>query len=305
MLKLPLTSYLYTFIRLLAILLLGWVTVVSSWAQVSTNACVRGADVHIVILGSPTAAGTGPSNRDSTWVNRYRTHLQQLNPNNRVTNLARGGTTTYHIMPDSFVAPSGHPSTDSIRNVSQALRLQPDAIIIIMPSNDARLGFIPPEQLQNFRLIVQVANDQGVPVWVCTTQPRFFADSIRIATQVTVRDSIFQIFGPRTLDFWSGFADSSNYIRPIYDSGDGVHMNDAAHSILMQRVQQADLLGHLTDTLPTTDWVALELYTAPTSICGTATLGVYAVVGNAGQASLVTPNVHIAVRTGGNTVRRQ
>ncbi|MFT5667674.1 MAG: lysophospholipase L1-like esterase, partial [Vicingaceae bacterium] len=66
------------------------------------NGCAQNSPIHVVVLGSSTAAGTGPSSSDSAWVNRYRRHLQALNPQNVVTNLGVGGTTTYNIMPDWF-----------------------------------------------------------------------------------------------------------------------------------------------------------------------------------------------------------
>ena len=75
--------------------------------QDEQNPCLSNQDFHLVILGSSTAAGTGPSSPDSTWVNRYRNFLQGINPDNLVTNLAIGGTTTYHIMPNWFSPPSG------------------------------------------------------------------------------------------------------------------------------------------------------------------------------------------------------
>ncbi|MBN1481412.1 hypothetical protein EH223_03505 [candidate division KSB1 bacterium] len=39
---------------------------------------------RIVILGSSTAAGTGPSRSDSAWVNRYRRYVKNINSTARV-----------------------------------------------------------------------------------------------------------------------------------------------------------------------------------------------------------------------------
>ncbi|MEL6675264.1 MAG: GDSL-type esterase/lipase family protein [Bacteroidota bacterium] len=237
-------------------------------AQVVIHPCGQAQAQHIVVLGSSTAAGTGPSSPDSTWVNRYRAYLQQVNPQNQVTNLAVGGTTTYHIMPDWFSPPAGRPSPTPTKNVSEAISLGADAIIVNMPSNDAANNFGVGEQLFNFQTIVAVADSVGIPVWVCTTQPRNGFSTSQKAIQTAVRDSVFAIFGMKALDFWKGFADNSNQLLTAYDSGDGVHMNDAAHKILFERVQQAALPNELADTLAVTDHYISQLLLDPFPVCG-------------------------------------
>lgn len=235
-------------------------------ASDGNNPCLAGYDFHVVILGSSTAAGSGPSHPDSTWVNRYRKFLQRINPNNTVTNLAQGGTTTYHIMPDWFNAPAGRPVRNTARNVSEAIRLQADAIIVNMPSNDAANGFSLNEQMFNFSTIVSSADSAGIPVWICTTQPRNFSAAQR-QLQMDVRDSILSLFGNMAIDFWSGFADSIGGLDTAYDSGDGVHMNDRAHRILFQRVETRNILSQLVDTLNKPDHFVISLAFADES-CG-------------------------------------
>lgn len=270
----------------------------SSWAVAqfpTINACGQDQAIHVVILGSSTAAGSGPSSRDSTWVNRYRAYLQGINAQNQVTNLARGGTTTYQIMPSWFVAPAGRPATDTTRNVTQAISLQPDAIIINMPSNDVATGVTLPEQLNNYRVMVASADSAQIPVWVCTTQPRNFSSVARRALQVAARDSIFAEYGVKAIDFWSGFATPTDSIQPIYDSGDGVHLNDAAHAILFSRVAQKALPNVLADTALVEDLVALELSALPYNLCGDTITTVEVVVGNLGQPSLLTSFLELSL----------
>ncbi len=232
----------------------------------TNNPCLPGYTYHIVILGSSTAAGAGPSHPDSTWVNRYRKFIQSINPQNHVTNLAQGGTTTYQIMPDWYTAPTGRPARNTTRNISEAIRLQADAVIVNMPSNDAANGFTLSEQMTNFHTIVNTADSAGIPVWVCTTQPRNFSANQR-QLQMDVRDSILSQFGSRAVDFWSGFADSLGNLDTAYDSGDGVHMNDHAHRVLFQRVQAKNILSHLTDTLIKSDHFIISLQ-QQASVCG-------------------------------------
>lgn len=211
------------------------------WALAQpANACLSQAPQHIVVLGSSTAAGVGPSTPDSAWVNRFRRRLQSWHPDYQVSNLARGGYTTYHLMPAGFQPPPNRPQPDSLRNISAALALVPDAILINLPSNDAAQGVSVDQQLTNFRAMVQVADSQGVPVWICTPQPRLFGPP-QLAMQLALRDSILVAFGSRAIDFWTGLADSLALPLPIYDAGDGVHLNDAGHALLFHRVLSAQV----------------------------------------------------------------
>ena len=191
----------------------------------------------IVVLGSSTAEGiAGTSSIDSSWVGRYRNYLAD-DTRYRLVNLARGGFTTYNILPTGTDIPAGVNQTiDTDRNVTAALGYDPFAIIINMPSNDAASGYPAEDQLENFATTVMAATDEGVKVYVATTQPRNFADTSLVAVQTEVRDSIYRRYGDRAIDFWTGIADSIGFIADSLNSGDGVHLNDAGQRILYQRV---------------------------------------------------------------------
>ncbi|MGI9175948.1 MAG: SGNH/GDSL hydrolase family protein, partial [Rhodothermales bacterium] len=155
-------------------------------AQQATEA--DSGSVRIVVLGSSTAAGTGPSDPDSAWVNRYRRHLQAMGPQYDVVNLAVGGYTTYQLLPTDSAPTDGRPAPDSAHNITQALSLDPDAILINLPSNDAANGFSVEDQLANYALMLERAEAQNVPIWIATTQPRNLDEAGR-AMQVAMRDS--------------------------------------------------------------------------------------------------------------------
>ena len=215
------------------LLLLLFFGCLHGFAQTDTSACL------IVVLGSSTAEGAGPSASDSAWVNRYRTALGQKNTRFAVINLAKGGYTTYHILPTGTRVPAGiDVSVDTARNLTKALSLKPDVLIVNMPSNDAANHFSAAQQLTNFSKIAEIAEKAGVKVWICTTQPRNFSDPVQVRIQREVADSIFAIYGDRAIDFWNGLADTSGHIRKEYDSGDGIHLNNAGHRILFERVQE-------------------------------------------------------------------
>ena len=80
--------------QLALLFLLSFSIILRIEAQPTISPCAQATSIHLVVLGSSTASGSGPSTPDSAWVNRYRNYLQDINPLNQVTNLAIGGTTT-------------------------------------------------------------------------------------------------------------------------------------------------------------------------------------------------------------------
>src|SRR5690606_27291379 len=125
--------------------------------------------------------------------------------------------------------------------------LAPDGIIINYPSNDAANNFTLQEQKDNFLRVKAKADSAGIPVWITTTQPRNFGTTQK-QLQTDMRDWINTTFGQYALDFWTTIAQANGDIDPLYNSGDNVHLNDAGHAILFQRVKDAGIHIQLCDT---------------------------------------------------------
>lgn len=206
-------------------------------------------ECHIVVLGSSTAAGTGPSVIDSAWVWRYDDHLFQRDTRFKITNLAKGGFTTYNILPDATPIPMDVAQTiDAQRNITRALSLNPQAILINLPSNDAAFGYSVEDQLLNYDVILEDVMEKEIPFWICTTQPRNGFNEEQKAIQRDMRDSTFIRFDDFAIDFWSGFEDENDEINPLFDTGDGTHLNDMGHRILVQRVLDKGIPQFLIDS---------------------------------------------------------
>jgi lysophospholipase L1-like esterase len=190
-----------------------------------------------VVLGSSTAAGTGPADKDSAWVVRYTNALKAVNKNFKVVNLAIGGYTTYQILPSDYEIPSEiKEAIDTNSNITKALSYKPYAIIINMPSNDAAKNYPIEAQLDNFDIVCQLAAKNGIRVWIATSQPRNFSNSGQIKIQAALKDTLLQIYGEHVIDFWTVIADDYGLINEKLNCGDGIHLNDAGHKILFDRV---------------------------------------------------------------------
>jgi lysophospholipase L1-like esterase len=198
-------------------------------------------DAHgvIVVLGSSTAAGTGPKDPKNAWVERYRAYLLKEFKNFELINLAVGGYTTWNEQPDGFVPPEGRPAPDKQHNITFGLSKNPDAILINLPGNDTDKNTTLKEQTDNLARMTDLADQAGVLVWVATTQPRNFAEEAKRMLLMQVRDAINTKYGAHALDFWTPFAEADGKIKAMYDSGDGIHLNDDAHGLLAQEVIDA------------------------------------------------------------------
>lgn len=190
---------------------------------------------RIVVLGSSTAEGMGATPNHG-WVALYTQYLKGINTNYQVYNLAVGGYTTYHINPSGYVPPADRPFPDTAHNITKALSLQPNAIIINLPTNDVGRGYTLTEQQANYQRVVAAAIAQGVKVWVSTTQPRNDYTAQMVANLKAMRDWTFSYFGDKSIDFWTGMNQPNDSIKWAYSYGDGIHFNDSGHYVLYTRV---------------------------------------------------------------------
>lgn len=220
--------------------------------------CVGGmAQKRVVVVGSSTAEGAGASCADSTWAGRVGAWMARQGRGDVLINLAKGGYTTCRVMPTGtppYQAREHTLSVDTARNITKALSLNPDIVIINLPTNDTSHGIDVKTQMKHFGKMVKACRRAGVEVFVTTAQPHNFGEAYRPpydamhtpdASKQHFRDwftdlsaKVKRRYGRHAIDFFTGIAteDGFAFIRPEYNSGDGVHLNDAAHRIFADRV---------------------------------------------------------------------
>lgn len=198
--------------------------------------------LRIVVIGSSTAAGSGAHPRDSAWVPRYRRYVQRNFPPAQVINLAHGGYNTYQLQPDWYEPPPNRKRPDSARNITMALRKRPHAIIMNMPTNDVASNIALEEKIANFERIAALCDSANVLLWVTSTQPRNMSPMRQQGLKL-FREWTAVRFGDFAIDFWDGIASVEGDILPLFDSGDGVHVNNAGHGVLLSRVIEKDIPG--------------------------------------------------------------
>jgi lysophospholipase L1-like esterase len=187
------------------------------WAPAQTK-------YRIVVLGSSTAAGTGATIPDSSWVGRTKTFYKGLNLLDTLYNLAVGG---------SF-------SDDGVSKIATALSYNPDIVLVGYPSNDIVAGLGIPHLTGNLRTIYNAVTAAGKKCYVTTTQPR--TDLNNQHTLLVARDSILMEFPDHSFNFYDPLVTpGTDTPNPTYVV-DGVHPNNAGHRLLFNVAQAANII---------------------------------------------------------------
>jgi len=202
---------------------------------ININAQTCTTPFHIVILGSSTAAGYGATPKKS-WARLFEDSLKKINPNYIVDNLAVPGSNTYAAQPNDYVPPAGRPLPIKGHNITKAIKLGADAVIVNYPSNDAVLNYTPDEQQANYKRISDEAAKHNILVWVATPQPRNILTRRQVRYQQKMFDWINQYYKGKAINFHDGLASEKDSILFKYNAGDGIHVNNKGHRILYERV---------------------------------------------------------------------
>jgi lysophospholipase L1-like esterase len=185
---------------------------------------------RVVVLGSSTAEGTGASSPENSWAGLLDAWLGTATSNHEFVNLALGGATTVTFRPDG----SPPPEPDTSRNITRALELDPDMIIINLPSNNVAQDIPLATTMVHYGEIRAPVDSAGVPLYVTTTQPRNFADPAKRLLLEDEANAVRSAFGANVIDIYDELTDFVNgrSIKATYDSGDGTHLNDAGHAYI-------------------------------------------------------------------------
>lgn len=222
---------------------------IAAWAQPK----------KIAVIGSSTAYGHFIMNgvalypRDSAWPYKLKRHFMQAGIIDTLYNLSASGNGPYHGMPSSYTPPPGRSQPYYPFNVTRALQYNPlpSVLIVSYPSNQYDY-LSKAEIIFCLKTIKDSANVAGIPCYITTSQPRDnFSPSERVKLK-QIRDTIMEVFGPWAIDFFTDLARPDDYkIKTEYALGDGVHLNEAGHEVLYQRVLQRNIFPA---TVPIAIW---------------------------------------------------
>ncbi len=188
-----------------------------------------------MILGSATAAGEAVANPRRAWARHSQYEFTRFDTRRRVYNLGRERFNVWALLPTGDAVPPGI-MIDTARNLTAALDLQPEVLIVNVPDAASTSDTAITLQLAAYARIMQQAEAEGVKIYLASPQPRV-VDADEIARQVAMRDSMLSRFGAaRITDVWTRLATAEGSMRPEFDFGDGVQVNDDGHREISRQV---------------------------------------------------------------------
>jgi hypothetical protein len=192
---------------------------------------ILSANTRIVAIGSSTLAGSGATEGFKVYQQLEAWAAANIT-GGFIEIIAKPGTFSNHFVPDGAQSQS-----DWQRNVDAALTMDPDILIVSLPSNDPGEGNSNETFLSNLQLIYDKCWAQGVYCFITTTQPR---NGYTIELQEQLRAAatlIKERFGPFAIDVFTPTARAYSpsgpaMIRPEYDANDTIHLNNAGATVV-------------------------------------------------------------------------
>lgn len=208
----------------------------------------------VIGVGSSTLYGTGTTDLDSAFFWRLsHYYADTLGIAATFTSLANGGTDPGAGLPTGTTPLTGFGSPDPIRNITQAIALGADIVIVNFPSNAYNNGSVSAANVATeLQIIFDTAAAHGIPCYITTTQPRKdFNYSDELKLQV-IRDTILNRFGKYAIDFYHGVnVPGTTDPVPEYAADDSIHLTNAGHRRLFEIVKAKNIFEDLTTTTST------------------------------------------------------
>ena len=208
----------------------------------------------VAVIGSSSAAGTGATPIDSSWVNLTKDYLKGLGLIDTIYNIALGGSTTFAGLPtwDS----NGASKPDTAHNITKALRYNPDVVLIAYASNDVVADYTMQQTMTNLRVIYQEVLNAGKIAYITTPQPRGTIPVFQKQMLKAERDSVLAEFPAYSMNFYNPLvAADSLSLNPAL-AFDSTHPNNAGHQLLFQVVKNTDILSSFPLALSTDNFSA-------------------------------------------------
>lgn len=187
----------------------------------------------VVAIGSSTFAGTGANPMQDSAV--YPIIMQFANAHNLVstsTNLSLGGTSIFQAMPSSYIPGPGEDSPDPARNITAALALNPDIVLIFYPSNDYD-GLTTSQVIFAYKTIFDSTIQAGKRPVIFTTLPRQAFGTAAQLRLAEIDDSLFlhPVMGSYVVRSHEPVTDYDRQTA-LYNWGDNIHQNNTGHRVV-------------------------------------------------------------------------
>jgi lysophospholipase L1-like esterase len=170
----------------------------------------RRKPARFIVIGGSSSDGYNASTHERAFVNVIQTNFVE-----RVCN----DSSCYNTVGDSLNA------------LPEILAQQPGTAILLIGGNDVYFGVPAAQWQQNYSNLVAQLSASGVKVKHCAV-PRNTADLSGLRNWIASTYAANDI-----IDTWTPLGGGSSRLNSAYDSGDGVHPNDAGHVLIGQIIR--------------------------------------------------------------------
>lgn len=185
-------------------------------------------------IGSSTLEGIyGASSYNTSYAGLFQQQLTNIATGIPVfANNALGGTNISQALPVGTAS-----GINENRSITLALSANPSGIILGFASNEPTAGITPTQWKDYVVQFFNLAKQRNIPLFVVSPLPRTQYNSTQQQQLVDARNLIkSSIPDYAFIDMLDLLRDTSSAnpatINPIYDSGDGIHVNDAGHNLI-------------------------------------------------------------------------
>jgi lysophospholipase L1-like esterase len=127
---------------------------------------------------------------------------------------------------------SYNTTSDAISILPEILAHQPTTVILKMGGNDVQFGHPPGQWQTDYTNLVTQLRSNGIIAKHCLPIPR------RNLDLTPLKDFILTNYpAGDVIDTWTPLLMGTFSLSTNYDSGDGVHPNDAGHAVISQAIR--------------------------------------------------------------------
>jgi lysophospholipase L1-like esterase len=122
---------------------------------------------------------------------------------------------------------SYNTTSNSVSILPEILAHRPTTVLLMVGGNDLQFGYPPAQWQSQYSNLVAQLQLNGVKVKHCLNPPRNVVNLVPLVTWISSNYPASDV-----IDTWTPFLTGVSSLNPAYDSGDGVHPNDAGHALL-------------------------------------------------------------------------
>jgi lysophospholipase L1-like esterase len=127
---------------------------------------------------------------------------------------------------------SFNTTSDAVSSLPEILAHQPTTVLLMIGGNDVQMGS-PPDQWQaQYSNLVAQLRVNGAIVKHCLPTPRTNVDLTLLKDWILTNYPTGDV-----IDTWTPLLSSVSLLNTNYDSGDGIHPNDAGHAVISKAIR--------------------------------------------------------------------